>query len=58
MITGNIIGTEIYDNSEVMQAVNPATGEYLPEKFSVANDLIINSALDKAVNAFPIYDCR
>lgn len=55
MITGNIIGTEIKDNTEVMQAVNPATGEYLPEKFSVANDLIINMALDKAVAAFPIY---
>ena len=45
MITGNIIGTEIFDNAEVMQAVNPATGEYLQEKFSVANDLIINLSL-------------
>ena len=55
MITGNIIGFETIDTNVFMQGVNPATGEYLPEKFSIADDAVINIALDKAKAAFSTY---
>lgn len=55
MITGNIIGFEITDTNQYMQGVNPATGEYLPGKFSLADDAVISTALDKAKLAFGIY---
>lgn len=44
MITGNIIGFEITDTNQYMQGVNPATGEYLPGKFSLADDAVISTA--------------
>lgn len=55
MITGNILGYEIINSNDFLQGVNPATAEYLPEKFSIADDAIISHTLDKATTAFKEY---
>lgn len=55
MITGNIIGYETLESQKHLCGVNPTTQTYLDGEFSIATQLEIDLALDKAVQAFPIY---
>src|ERR1017187_1074498 len=52
----NIIGdSEIAEGEDYLQAFNPTHQKNLPEKFFIATDLVLESAVDKSVNAFESY---
>jgi alpha-ketoglutaric semialdehyde dehydrogenase len=52
----NIIGdTEIAEGEDYLQAFNPTHQKNLPEKFFIATDLVLESAVGKSVIAFESY---
>ncbi|HXB31311.1 MAG TPA: aldehyde dehydrogenase family protein, partial [Puia sp.] len=52
----NIIGdSEIAEGEDYLQAFNPTHQKNLPEKFFIATDLVLESAVDKSVIAFESY---
>lgn len=55
MITANIIGYETLESQNHLSGVNPVTQNALEGEFSIATQLEIDLALDKAVRAFPVY---
>lgn len=55
MITGNIIGYETLESQNHLSGVNPVTQSDLEGSFSIATQVEIDLALNKAVQAFPEY---
>lgn len=55
MITQNIVGYQTLGSNQTIQSVHALNQTLIDEKFTLADQTIIDLALDKAVQAFPIY---